>query len=301
MNYKNMAKASGLGRGLGSLIPIKTQKKISEVNFFDEAAVNNTSSFQDVSPEQIMVNPLQPRQEFNHADLEELIESIKEHGIIQPLTVTRLLAGGYQLIAGERRLRAAKILELPTVPVIIRDVKDQEKLEIALIENIQRKNLNPMEMAIAYQKLVDEFGLTQEEVAQRIGKSRSKVANSLRLLYLPAEIQEAISEEKISEGHAKIIAGLETPEEQNDFFRKILRHNLSVHETETMAKGLNSHRSRKSAVVAKDYEIQAKEELLRDGLGTKVSINKKANGRGQINIEFYSSEELDRLIDKIVG
>lgn len=296
-----MVKVSGLGRGLGSLIPIKTPKKISEVNFSDEGSANNQSIFQEVSPEKIMVNPMQPRQEFNHADLEELIESIKEHGIIQPLTVTILTDGSYQLIAGERRLRAAKILELSTVPVIIRDVKDQEKLELALIENIQRKNLNPLEQAMAYRKLVDEFGLTQEEVAKRIGKSRSKVANLLRLLDLPAEIQEAISAEKISEGHAKIIAGLETPAEQNDFFRKVLQHNLSVHDTETMAQGLNKHKARKSAASIKDYELQAKEELLRDGLGTKVSINKKASGRGQINIEFYSTEELDQLINKIIG
>jgi ParB family chromosome partitioning protein len=286
-----------LGRGLDSLIPKKTIAPTAPSPDKPDETISGEQILQ-IPVEQITVNPRQPRKEFGHSSLEDLINSIKEHGIIQPLIVTKK-AGGYELIAGERRLRAAKMLEFATVPAVVREASENEKLELAIIENVQRKDLNPIEEAAAYERLLDEFSLTQEEVAKKVGKSRAAVANSLRLLTLPEEVQTAIAEEKIFEGHAKILAGIENEEEQLKFFQKIVREELNIRETERVAAELKPRKTKVSnPILLPDAVTLAQEEDLRKTLGTKVKIEKK-DGQGRIIIEFYSEEELRGLIDKI--
>jgi len=285
-----------LGRGLDSLIPKKS---------FTPTVPSPDKPDETVSGERILlipvgeisVNPHQPRKEFGHASLEDLINSIKEHGILQPLIVTKK-DGGYELIAGERRLRASKVLGLPTVPAIVREVKENEKLELAIIENVQRQDLNPLEEAAGYQRLIDEFSLTQEEVAQKVGKSRAAVANSLRLLELPEEIQKAINDNQISASHAKVLAGLENEAEQIRFFKKIISEELNVREIETAVKESKPRKNEEPKIILPDAEKLAQEEALRSKLGTKVEIKKK-DGKGQIIIGFYSEEELRELIERV--
>ncbi len=292
-----MAKITGLGKGLDSLIPRKVLKDtISEPH--REFLLNDTKNqILQVPVDRISANPQQPRTVFDHEDLESLIESIRVHGIIQPLVVTKT-GEGYELIAGERRLRASKILGLATVPVIVREAGEQEKLELALIENIQRRNLNPIEKAIAYQKLIDEYNLSQEEAAEKLGVSRSSLANTLRFLELSAEIQRSLAREEISEGHAKIIAGLKSEKEQLDFLKKIVQYNFTVREAEQARAPKGTRRV--GATKARDYEVEEKENLLREKLNTKVRISKKG-GQGEIAIEFYSEEELLSIINQILN
>lgn len=296
-----MAIKGGLGRGLGSLIPSRsvknpTQKKLekNKPTTSRPVAVADTDKIYQINIEDITPNPHQPRQEFSHQELENLVNSIKEHGILQPIIVSEN-DGGYELIAGERRLRASKIAGLKKVPVIIRLAKQQEKLELALIENLQRQNLNSMEEADAYQKLADEFKLTQEQISKKVGKSRSAIGNTLRLLSLPQEIKKALRNNKITEGHARIILQLPTEKEKLKFLNRILKEQLSVHATEQASK---------SVVVKKhfrkiDPNLAAKEEELRNFLGSKVNIKKKGSG-GNIIIEYYSEAELSDIISKII-
>jgi len=285
----------GLGRGLGSLIPDLSQQNFDTQNL--EPVFNDSEKVIQAPLNQITINPYQPRSNFDHEELEDLIESIKKHGIIQPLIVTKTHSG-YELIAGERRFKSAEILELKTVPVIIRNAENIEKLEIALIENVQRQNLNPIEEAMAFKKLVDEFNLTQEEVAQRMGKKRATITNSLRLLDLPPEIQQALINKQITTGHAKVILSEETEQARLNLFKKILGAALTVRQTEKQLKRVKvkSH----ERIIETDLEIQDKQDRLRQALGTKVLINKK-NGRGQISIEFYSDEELNNLTEKLIS
>ncbi|HAH04828.1 TPA: chromosome partitioning protein ParB [Candidatus Komeilibacteria bacterium] len=282
-----------LGRGLGSLIPnLSSQNQPAAEIFSGDVSAEKVIQ---APLEKIERNPFQPRDNFDHEELEDLIESIKKHGIIQPLIVTKT-ATGYQLIAGERRLKSAQILGLPTAPVIVRSAQAIEKLELALVENIQRQNLNPIEEALAYHKLIDEFSLTQEEVGQRMGKKRATIANSLRLLDLPVEIQQALISRQITSGHAKVILSQETNQARLRLFKKIIDSTLSVRATEHELKRVRVKSYQR--VLTHDVETQAQEDRLRQALGTKVSIIKK-NDRGQINIEFYSAEELNHLTDKI--
>jgi len=288
---------NGLGRGLSSLIPKKVNKVTTDSS--GEAVVGITSEAdQDkvlqVAPDQIKTNPMQPRHDFSSHSLEELVESIKQYGIIQPLIVTQK-NGQYELIAGERRLRAAKIIGLDKVPVIVRDAKEQEKLEISLIENIQRQDLNPVEQALAYRKLIDEFNLSQEEMAKRVGKARSSITNSLRMLNLPEEIQQALIDNKISEGHAKILAGLDSEAKQIALFKKIVRNNLSVHNVMQEARRMGGT---KAARIKINYADKDKEFALREFFGAKIEIKRKGRG-GQIIIDFYTDEELGEIIDKV--
>jgi len=295
-----MSKIGGLGKGLGSLIPNKKLAKNVIADQNKNFLVNDsTNRINEIEVEQVEANPMQPRQVFEHEGLEELIESIKVHGIIQPIIVTKT-STGYELIAGERRLRAAKVIGLNTVPAIVREAGEQEKLELALIENIQRKNLNPIEKGVAYQKLIDEFNLTQEEVAEKMGVSRSGIANTIRFLDLPGEVQRALADRRITEGHAKVIAGLDTEKEQLAFLKKILAHDYTVRDAEQERKKalrLRSGQARKQE--SKNAEVEEREDELRAALGTKVSI-KESGGSGQIVIDFYSAEELDSIIDKIL-
>lgn len=290
-----MQKTSGLGRGLGSLIPNK--KSVKEILGHESEVAEILDTREKISQlpvNQITPNPHQPRTNFNEEDLQELVESIKEHGIIQPLIVTKS-STGWQLIAGERRLRSAKLAGLDTVPAIVREMDEQKKMEVALIENLQRKNLNALETAFAYQKLVDEFNLTQEQLSKRVGKSRSAVANTLRILTVVDEVKEAIRNGDISEGHARVLAGL--PEADQALTLKIIiSESLNVRETEKAGKQVVVQKHLRK--VSFDPEVKAKEEILQSALGTKVEI-KKSGSSGQIIIKFFSEEELKDIIDKI--
>ncbi len=291
-----MQKTSGLGRGLGSLIPNK--KSVKEILGTDSEVANILDSGEKISQlpvGQISPYPHQPRARFNEDELQELVESIKEHGIIQPLIVSKSVTG-WQLIAGERRLRSAKLAGLSTVPSIVREMSDQKKMEVALIENLQRKDLNALETAFAYQKLIDEFNLTQDQLSKRVGKSRSAVANTLRILSVIDEVKEAIRDGKISEGHARVLAGLPASD-QLITLNKILSGSLSVRDTEKAGKQVVIQKHIRK--VAFDPEVKAKEELLQSALGTKVEI-KKSGSSGQINIKFFSEEEFNSIIEKIV-
>lgn len=285
--------ANGLGRGLNSLIPQK--------NTNDGAVISSpvlTKEEKDkvlqIDIDKLSINTLQPRKQFTDVEMEELANSIREYGIIQPLIVTQK-GTGYEIIAGERRFRAAKIVGLKKVPAIMRDVTEQSKLEVALIENIQRQNLNPIDLAAAYKKLIDEFSLSQDEVAKKLGKSRPVVTNTLRMLTLPEEIRLALIEGKITEGHAKYIVGLDTEAKQLTLFRKILHTNLSVDHTSQEARRMGGT---KAARIKINYRDKDKEFALREFFGAKVEIKRKGKG-GQIVIDFYSDDELEELIGKV--
>lgn len=279
-----MTPMQSLGRGLGSLIKpmVPTAAPSSGVLF--------------VPLGRISPNPLQPRLTMPHHATDDLVASIKLHGILQPLVVSPK-GEGYELIAGERRFRAAGIAGLTTVPVIIRSVNDQEKLELALIENIQREDLNPLEEAHAYQKLAEQFDLTQEEIAARVGKSRSVVANTVRLLALPPQIQDAVRDGQIPATAARAIAGLKSAGEQIAWFAKIASEKLAVREIESkIARTQPRGASRRG--VGSDPDLRAAEEELTQALGTKVRI-KKIGKTGRIEIEFYSDEELAALTGRL--
>jgi len=287
--------SKGLGRGLSSLIP----QKINNINDSRDQFVNDFEKSKEgvleLDVSLIKVNTLQPRKRFTDSKLEELASSIKEYGVIQPLLVTEK-NGVYELIAGERRLRASRLAGIKKVPVIIKKVDDKQKLELAIIENIQRENLNPIDLGLAYKKLIDDFHLTQEELAKRMGKSRSSVANSLRMLNLPQEIRDALSDGSISEGHAKYLLGLDSSVTQMLLFKKILSNQMSVSETEKEIRKIGGTKaSRKVFVENKDQE---KIDILRNFFHTKVVINRKSKG-GQILIDFFSQEELENIIKKL--
>lgn len=288
----------GLGRGLGSLIPKKTMT-YGQNPFHGELSESETVVLHDgdrilkISPDRIVINPQQPRTHFAQAALNDLAESIKQHGIIQPLIVTKK-GNDFELIAGERRWRSAKLIGLKEVPVIVREEKEQKKLEIALIENLQRENLNPLETARAYQRLIDEFNITQEEAAKKVGKARSSIANALRLLALPLAVQEALAEGKISEAHAKYLLGLEGEAKQLNMLKKILRQNMTVAETDREIKRLGGTKAAKQ----KDYFDRAREEELGEFLATKVEIKRQGKG-GKLIVDFYSEEELNEIVKKI--
>lgn len=287
----------GLGRGLSSLIP---PRKIEKVVSAGQTAVRtetvNVNSILHVPVESIAPNPHQPRTYFSEWNDKELQESIKEHGILQPLIVTVAGKNQFHLIAGERRFRAAKNLKLPTVPVIVRQTTELEKLELALIENIQRQDLNPLEEATAYRKLIDEFGLTQEQTAKKLGKSRSVVSNMIRLLQLPVEIQKGIADGLISQGHAKVILGMKSKEDQMKFYKKVLKQGMSVRDTEVEIRKIKVSSFTRNIFV--DPKVAAYIESLQNTLGTKVKVEKHGE-RGRVIIEFYSEEELSRLVNLI--
>ena len=282
-----MPTTRGLGRGLGSLIP---QQIVKEVHS-PAAGVPLIVPLEHVVP-----NPFQPRQDFSHTDLEELISSIKIHGILQPLVVTEKTNGIYELIAGERRLRAARMAGLSGVPVIVRTAADQDKLELALIENIQRQDLNPIEEARAYRRLLDEHSLRQEDVALRVGKSRSQIANTVRLLELPIAIQDAVRSGSLSATAARTLLSFDTPDEQMQWWQRMSKEKMSVHEIEEAV-----HRTQgKRRVTIPNANIEADEAVLRGVLGTKVSIKKRGDS-GTIVISFFSPEEYRAIVDKITS
>jgi ParB family chromosome partitioning protein len=274
----------GLGKGLGALIPAREHSAEKEKIVY-------------ISIEEIRPNPYQPRENFNTESLEDLVASIKEKGIIQPVLV-RSAAAGYELIAGERRLRAAKSLNIKAIPAIIKNVKDEESLEIALIENIQRQNLNPIEEAYAYKHLIDEFGCTQEKIAQTIGKARVSIVNTLRLLKLPPEIQEMLRKGLLTFAHGKVLLELQDAKRQLFLADRVVSKGLSVKELEDLI--LPHHRIRKPKGYSDKTSAQLKaiEEELQQILGSKVKIM-PGQKRGVIHIEFYSEEDLERIYQVI--
>jgi ParB family chromosome partitioning protein len=280
----------GLGKGLDALIPAP--------GFAPEAHAGAS----EVPVELIKPNPRQPRALFTRAELEELAASIKEHGVIQPLIVTRDETGeGYLLIAGERRWQASKLAGRKTVPVLVRQATDQQRLELALIENIQRADLNPLEEAVAYQSLADEFKLSQEAIAARVGKSRVAVTNTLRLLKLPKAVQQALVEEKITEGHARALLGLDSARAQQATLQTILAQELNVRQTEDLVRRMSGERTaHKNAKVKPSADVLALQERLETSLGTKVALRADKKGRGTLTVHFYSNEELDTILNLLV-
>jgi ParB family chromosome partitioning protein len=275
-----------LGKGLGALIP-----DLSTLDDRGKKALGIT----EIELDKIIPNEYQPRKVFNDDKLKELAASIREQGVIQPVIVHR--AGtGYQLIAGERRWRASRIAGLKTIPSLIKEATKRELLEMALIENIQREDLNPLEAAEAYKRLQDEFKLTQEDLAKRVGKERSTVTNFLRILHLPKEVKQELASGALSMGHAKALLSLERVRDQILAAASIVKKGMSVREAEALASKLkNPPKEKKSH---QSLELHAVEEKLKKSLGTKVSIVAKARG-GRIVIEYYSPEELDRILEKI--
>ena len=239
----------------------------------------------------------QPRKNFDKEALEELADSIKQFGIIQPIVVQKK-EDYYEIIAGERRWRAAKLAKLKEVPVIIKEFSPQEVMEIALIENIQRRDLNPIEEALAYKSLIDEYHLKQDELAKRVSKSRTAIANSMRLLKLTEEVQNMLVNNEISMGHARALLSLEQEELQLEAAKKIAENGLSVRETEKLVKSILNPKQSKLPIPSSEAAIyNSLSDKLREKLGTKVSINNKKNGKGKIEIEYYSPEELERLLE----
>jgi ParB family transcriptional regulator, chromosome partitioning protein len=291
-----------LGRGLSSLIggSPSTQAVPGSLSapYFPKKTGQGASQIVYTNPTKIKINPHQPRQHFNEAHLNELMESIKIHGIIQPLTVTQILGGGFELVAGERRLRAAQRLGLKEIPVIVRSAKELEKLELSLIENIQRQDLNAMEKAEAYQKMVEEFSLTHEDAAKRLGISRATFSNFLRLLTLPAEIQKGLSEGKISLSQAKVMLEMKDSKQQEAVFKRALQSGSTVFETKKEVqriKGIVPARR----TIKKDPFFSEMEEKMQDKLNTKVRVRPRGKQGGIIEIEFYAEEELMSLANKI--
>jgi len=298
------AKRTGLGRGLGSLIPqgndetvtvkdrpkAKTPARDTDADNKEKIVV--AESVTEILLTEIVANPEQPRTRFGHQELEELTESVREHGILQPLAVTPVENGGYEIIAGERRFRAAKMAGLKSVPVVVRKTGAEEKLVLALIENIQREDLNPIEEAAAYDRLNREFGLTQEDIAKKVGKARSTVANVMRLLDLPEEIREAVETGKVSAGSARALIGIADDRERMRMFRKLVAGGMTTRDVEAGARQ-STGKSRK------DPSAAAVEEDLRAKYGTKVAVTSR-QGRGKVSMSFYSQEEFEELVGKLL-
>jgi len=280
-----MVQKRGLGWGLAALIP---------------GADGAGATSLEIPLAELESNPLQPRRHFDQAALEELASTIKAHGVLTPVVVRRS-AGGYQIVAGERRIRAARLAGLTRVPAIVREASNAQALEMALVENLQREDLNPLEAAEAYQRLIEEFGLTQEEVAQRVGRDRSSVANALRLLRLPRRIREDIAAGSLSEGHARALLGLERQADQLKARDRIVAKGLSVRAAEALVRRLKRGDGKGAPrPAAANPNLQALEEQLRQVLGTKVCIARTGPG-GTIEISFFSDEDLTRLVELLAG
>ncbi len=298
----NPASNSRLGKGLDSLIP----SQIGEVDEFaapslpDQVRVSN-KTVTEVPIENIDANPYQPRTEFEQAELQELADSIKEHGIIQPLIVTAENDWKYKLVAGERRLRAAKIAGLTQVPVIVRTYNEQQQLEVALIENVQRSDLKPLEESVAYQKLVDQFNMTHEQIGKAVGKATSTITNIIRLQNLTHKAKIALNDGIITEGHARTLLSLTDPIKQDQFLNYIIKHNLTVRHAETLIREFKGGvEIKRSKVIEAEAPQRKLTQDLGKYLGTKVSLHKTAKG-GKLQIEYYSDEELARIFSQITG
>jgi ParB family transcriptional regulator, chromosome partitioning protein len=293
-----MSKRNALGRGLSALLSDTPVEEKLEVDVASPAK-NINGSVNEISIDEIETNPFQPRQHFDQDALKELSESIKVHGIIQPITVRRLNRNQYQLISGERRFQASKLAGLTSLPAYIRSADDQQMLEMALIENIQRENLNPIEISLSYQRLITECSLKQEELGERVGKNRSTVTNYLRLLKLPPDIQIALRDSKISMGHARAIINVDSADSQLYIFKKTLSEDLSVRKVEELAREVMTRSQSEEKVKTESSvpkEINHLQSRLSSHFGTKVSV--KSDGKkGDIRIPFLSVEDLNRILD----
>ena len=283
-------KRKGLGRGLGALISVNLDAA--------PEAVDDVSRVLELDPHSITPNPKQPRKAFNEDSLQELAESIRRDGVQEPVIV-RKRGDAYELVSGERRVRACIMAELETIPAICREVSDEDMLRLGLIENIQREDLNPIELAQAYQALVAELHWTQEHLADEVGKKRATVTNTLRLLNLPADIQALVVDGSLSMGHARALLAIASEDAQRGAARKIIAHGLSVREAEKLA--APPEPKPKKAAEQKDANIAAIEDELRRVLGTKVAVRNKKQNRGKIEIEYYSLDDLDRILGVFRG
>ncbi len=283
-----MARRSGLGKGLDALIPGDEQPQRGE-------------GTTQLPVDAIQPNPRQPRTSIDTEDLSDLAASIREYGVLQPLIVSEsLVPGQYILVAGERRLKAARLAGLGFVPALVRNVTPQEQLELALIENLQRMDLTPLETAEAYRQLVEEFNLSHEDIAQLVGKSRVSITNTLRLLKLPLEIKEALSDGKITEGHARALLSLASIQAQLAALQTVIKNDLNVRQTEDLVKRLSGHRRLIAPRPSPSPEFQAIEDRLRNSLGTKVEL-RQGKDEGRLIIHYYSDEELNHLIDQLMN
>jgi ParB family chromosome partitioning protein len=284
-----MARKGGLGKGLDALIPGEVTEQ------------NPSSSEVFIQTNMIVPNPLQPRDHMNSEDLEDLANSIREHGVLQPLVVSfDPLTGMYTLIAGERRLRASKLAGLDTVPVIVREVTNQERLELALIENVQRADLSALETAEAYRQLAEDFHLSHDEISTRVGKSRVSVTNTLRLLKLPDPVLKALADNDITEGHARALLGLNTAQAQNAALQTIINNGLNVRQSEELVRKMLGHKPASTDPKPVLPEIKEIEDRLQTKLGTRVSLHHGQKG-GSLTIHYYSDEELDSLVSQLLG
>jgi ParB family transcriptional regulator, chromosome partitioning protein len=276
--------AKGLGKGINAL-------------FQNVQSTQNEETVQEVKLKDIRPNPYQPRKIFEPGAIEELKESILEHGILQPIIVRKSIKG-YEIVVGERRYRAASAAKLDVVPVVVRELNDQQMMELAVLENLQREDLSPIEEGAAYQMLMDKLKITQEEVAKRLGKSRPHIANHIRLLSLPAPIQELISEGKLTMGHGRALLGLKNKKNLSTLVNRILKESLNVRQLEKIVGEMNGNVSRetKKPAMKKDVFIKEQETMLRERFGTTVTI-KQSKKKGKIELEFFSKEDLDRILE----
>lgn len=302
-----MSKKKALGRGLSALLSDNTPDDKLEVDIqsppHQQQKTAVAGGIAEIPVSEIEVNPFQPRTHFDQEALQELSESIKVHGIIQPITVRRLAANQYQLISGERRFQASKLAGLQTIPAYIRSANDQQMLEMALIENIQRENLNAIEIALSYQRLISECSLKQDELGERVGKNRATVTNYLRLLRLPPDIQIAVRDNKLSMGHARAIINVENPDKQLYIFKKTLNEDLSVRKVEELVREMSPRKGEKTGSEtevpgspAPSREISHLQSKLSSHFGTRVAV-KSDGAKGEIKIPFLSVEDLNRIID----
>lgn len=292
-----LKKRTGLGKGLSALLEDSAPEHSAVDTFSETAAVGR---IYEIPLEQIEVNPFQPRTEFDRAALEELAESIRAQGIIQPITVRQLAPGSYQLISGERRLKASKMAGLTRIPAYVRTANDRQMLEMALIENIQREDLNAIEIALSYQRLITECNLKQEELGERVGKNRSTVTNYLRLLKLPPDIQAGLRDRKLTMGHARALINIENAEVQLAVFKKIIEEEWSVRRTEDAVRALltKPEKLQKSPNKSAAHpEIVQLQNRLSVRYGTRVQISRNQEGKGEIRIPFFSDEDLNRILE----
>lgn len=283
-----MPKKMGLGKGLAALIPDYSEE--------------NKNLLKEINIDEITPNPNQPRIDMDQEKLNELADSIKEHGVIQPIIVRRIKKGSYQIIAGERRWRACKMLDLKTIPAIITEYSDLKSTEVALIENLQRVDLNPLEEALAYQSLINEFGITQEKLAKRVGKSRSAVANTLRLLSLPDDILQMLKNGDLTSGHARALLALDEARKQIAVAKEVVNKQLSVRQTERLVKKLTEQKqtgNEKNQPQA-NPELLYLQDKLQNIFSTKVQIKTNKKGKGKLEIEFYNQDDLNRIIDIVL-
>ncbi|MDN4494148.1 ParB/RepB/Spo0J family partition protein [Ureibacillus aquaedulcis] len=278
--------ARGLGKGIGALFPTETLENVQP----------NEDQIEKIDLQKLVVNPFQPRRIFDDEAIEELAQSIMEHGIIQPIVV-RKKGKKFEIVVGERRFRAAKFANLKEIPAIVRSLTEDQMMELAILENLQREDLTPIEEAEAYQSLIEKLNFTQEELAKRLGKSRPYITNHLRLLTLPQEVRDLVNTGELSMGHGRTLLGLKNKRRIPEVAEKVIKHGLNVRQLENLIKQLNEEVSRETEKpVKKDIYVQATETQLREYFGTNVQIRKSKN-KGKIEIEFYSEDDLERILE----